>query len=109
MADWKAEQDRKAAADTAAQRKEGLWGGSYDQGGRLTASDRRAMPAREFALPGHGAGPKGRGAGAYPIDTAGRARSALSRGAANASPGEFAEIRRKVSKKYPHMQVKGEC
>jgi hypothetical protein len=63
------------------------------------------MPSKEFALPGHGEGPKGRGAGAYPIDTKNRARNALARGAQHASPSELATIRRKVKAKYPDIDV----
>ncbi len=73
-------------------------------GGRLSASNRNALPASDFALPGHGAGKNGKGHGAYPIDTPGRARAALSRGAANASPAEQATIRRKVHEKYPSIE-----
>ncbi len=73
-------------------------------GGRLSAASRNALPASDFALPGHGAGKNGKGHGAYPIDTPGRARAALSRGAANASPAEQATIRRKVHEKYPSIE-----
>jgi hypothetical protein len=65
------------------------------------------MPGTEFALPGHGEGPGGRGAGAYPIDTEGRARNALARGAQHASPSELATIKRKVHAKYPGIEVGG--
>ena len=74
----------------------------------LSAKKRREMPSSEFALPGRGEGPGGKGSGAYPIDTEGRARAALSRGAANASPAEQATIRRKVHERYPDMAVSGE-
>jgi hypothetical protein len=77
------------------------------RGGRLSASERRAMPSGEFALPGHGEGPKGRGAGAYPIDTEGRARNALARGAQHASSAELATIKRKVHAKYPGIEIGG--
>lgn len=69
----------------------------------ITAAGRRALPSSDFALPGKGTGPEGKGSGSYPIDTPGRARSALSRASANASPAEQATIRRKVSAKYPGM------
>lgn len=71
----------------------------------LSAKKRRSMPDSEFALPGHGEGKGGKGSGAYPIDTPGRARAALSRGAANASPAEQAEIKRKVHAKYPSIKI----
>lgn len=73
----------------------------------LSASERRTLPSKDFALPGKGKGPEGKGSGAYPIDTPGRARSALSRGAANASPSEDAEIKRKVHAQYPNMKISG--
>lgn len=71
----------------------------------LSAAKRRSMPASQFALPGKGEGPGGKGAGAYLIDTAARARNALSRGAQHASPSELATIRRKVKAKYPGIKV----
>lgn len=75
------------------------------RGGHINAAQRRALPSKDFALPGKGNGPEGKGSGSYPIDTEGRARSALSRGAANASPGELATIKRKVRAKYPEIEV----
>jgi len=71
----------------------------------LSAAKRRSMPSSEFALPGKGEGPGGKGAGAYPIDTAARARNALARGAQHASPGELATIKRKVKSRYPGIKV----
>lgn len=56
-----------------------------------------------FALPGAGPG----GKDAYPIDTPGRARNALSRGAENATPSQQATIKRKVKAKYPGIAVGG--
>ena len=73
----------------------------------LTTKQRNRLPASDFALPGRGSGKKGRGPGSYPIDTAGRARAALSRGAANASPTEDAKIKRAVARKYPEIKQKG--
>ena len=74
-------------------------------GGTLSAKERQAMPKSSFALPGRGEGPKGAGSGSYPIDTEGRARSALSRGAQHASSGELATIKRRVREKYPEIDV----
>ena len=73
----------------------------------LNMKEREKLPKRDFALPGRGRGKEGKGSGSYPIDTPGRARAALSRGAANASPAEDAEIKRKVARKYPEMKVAG--
>lgn len=75
-------------------------------GGHISAARRQALPKSDFALPGQGSGPKGAGSGAYPIDTPGRARAALSRGASNATPAQDATIRRRVASKYPDMAVK---
>ena len=74
----------------------------------LTAKARQDMPRSDFALPGKGEGKKGAGSGSYPIPDEGHARAALSRGAANASPSELAEIKRKVHEKFPDMKIGGE-
>jgi hypothetical protein len=75
---------------------------------KLTAKSRRALPSGDFALPGKGEGPEGKGSGAYPIDTEARARNALARGAQHASPGELAQIKRRVAAKYPDITIGGE-
>lgn len=71
----------------------------------LNAAARRRLPSSDFALPGQGKGPQGKGSGSYPIDTIGRARDALSRGSANASPEQLAAIKRKVHDKYPSIKI----
>ena len=63
----------------------------------------KAIPKGDFALPGAGPG----GKDAYPVDTAGRARSALSRVAANGTPAEQAKVKAAVRAKYPSVQVDG--
>lgn len=73
----------------------------------ITMKEREKLPSRDFALPGKGTGRGGKGPGSYPIDTKGRARSALSRGAQHASPAEQATIKRKVKAKYPGIAVNG--
>jgi len=75
------------------------------RGGHLSAGQRRALPSSDFALPGKGEGPEGKGSGSYPIPDEGHAKSALSRGKHNASPGELATIKRKVKAKFPGMDV----
>ena len=70
---------------------------------KITTARRKALPSSDFALPGKGEGPQGKGAGSYPVDTIGRARNALARGAQHASPGELATIKRKVHSKYPSI------
>lgn len=66
-------------------------------GHHITAAQRHRLPSSEFGLPAKEG---------YPIDTPGRARSALSRASANASPAEQAEIRRKVHARYPSIGKK---
>lgn len=78
----------------------------YAAGGRLTAHERQEMPRGDFALPGRGAGPKGAGAGSYPIPDESHARNALSRVSANGSSAEKAAVRRKVHEKYPGIGEK---
>lgn len=73
----------------------------------LKMKAREKLPSKDFALPGKGTGKAGKGPGSYPIDTAGRARNALSRGAQNASPAQQAEIKKKVAAKYPSIKVGG--
>lgn len=73
----------------------------------ITAAERRAVPKSKMGLPGKGKGPKGVGPGDYPLDTAKRARSALSRIAAHGDSSEKATIRRKVKKLYPGIKVAG--
>ena len=73
------------------------------KGKHLTAHERQGLPRSDFALPGKGEGPKGAGSGSYPIPDRAHARAALSRAAANATPTERAEIRRKVQEKFPDI------
>jgi hypothetical protein len=67
----------------------------------LSAKQRNTLPAKSFALPGKGAGPKGKGSGSYPIPDASHARNALARVAQHGSPAEKAKVRAKVRAKYP--------
>jgi hypothetical protein len=73
----------------------------FKAGGHITTAQRKALPSGDFALPGKGKGAGGKGPGSYPIDTPGRARNALARGAQHASSSELATIKRKVHAKYP--------
>lgn len=73
------------------------------RGGRLTAHQRQVMPSSEFALPGKGSGPSGKGSGAYPINDPQHARSALSRVSANGSSEEQKKVREAVHRRYPGM------
>ena len=67
----------------------------------LTAGERQSLPKSDFALPGRGAGPKGAGAGSYPIPNASHARSALSLVSRYGSSAEKAKVRAKVHSKFP--------
>jgi hypothetical protein len=60
----------------------------------LTAARRNKLPASTFAGPDR----------SYPIDTANRARDALSRASANAGPALKAQIRAKVHRKFPGIK-----
>jgi hypothetical protein len=73
----------------------------------MKMAQREKLPLKDFGLPGRGSGKGGKGPGSYPIDTAGRARSALSRASANASPAQQAEIKKKVKAKFPAIAVGG--
>lgn len=74
--------------------------------GKLDAKERQAMPRSDFALPGKGEGPKGAGAGSYPIPNASHARNALARVAQHGSPEQKKEVRAKVHAKYPGIGEK---
>ena len=77
--------------------------GWMKKGDHLSTEQRNRMPSSEFALPGRGDWPKGKGSGSYPIENRSHAVAALSRASANASPSEQATIRRKVASKYPGL------
>lgn len=72
-------------------------------GGRLTAADRRGLPSSDFALPGHGEGPKGKGSGSYPIPDESHARNALARVSQHGSPAEQRTVRAAVHRKFPDI------
>lgn len=73
------------------------------RGGKLTAHQRQSLPKSDFALPGHGTGPKGAGSGSYPIPDEPHARNALARVSQHGSSAEKAEVRAKVHAKYPDI------
>lgn len=73
----------------------------------LTTRERNRMPAKDFALPGKGKGPSGKGAGAYPIEDKSHARNALARVAQHGTPAEKATVRKKVESKFPGIAVGG--
>lgn len=73
------------------------------KGEHLTASERQTMPKSDFALPGKGDGPKGAGAGSYPINDRAHAANALSRVSQFGSSSEKAKVRAAVHRKFPGM------
>ena len=74
----------------------------------LNAAERRALPNKDFALPGKGEGPEGKQRGAYPINDKKHARAALAMAAAHASPEKEAKVKAAVKKKYPGIEVQSE-
>lgn len=66
------------------------------KGGKLSASERHALPSADFALPGE----------RYPINDANHARAALSRVSQNGSPAEKSRVRGAVHRKFPTIGSK---
>ena len=74
----------------------------------LNAAERRALPDKDFALPGKGKGPEGKQAGSYPIPDKKHALSALSLVSQHGTPEEKEKVRAKVKKKFPDIDVSEE-
>ena len=72
-------------------------------GAKLNAAARKKLPSSDFALPGKGKGPGGKGAGSYPINDKEHARKALQLMGRGASPSEKATIRAKVKARFPEI------
>ena len=70
----------------------------------LNAAERRALPDKEFALPGKGKGPEGKQAGSYPIPDKTHARMALAMVAKHGTPEKKAKVRAAVAKKFPGIK-----
>ena len=70
----------------------------------LNAAERRALPDKEFALPGKGKGPEGKQAGSYPIPDKNHARMALAMVAKHGTAAKKAKVRAAVAKKFPGIQ-----
>jgi hypothetical protein len=68
---------------------------------KLSAWKRKKMPSSQFALPGKGEGPSGKGSGSYPIPDASHARNALARVSQHGTPAEKATVRAKVHARFP--------
>ena len=73
----------------------------------LRMAQRKALPKSDFALPGRGEGPSGKGAGSYPIPDASHARNALARVSQHGTSEEKAIVRRKVKAKFPGISQGG--
>ena len=71
----------------------------------LNAAERRALPDKDFALPGKGKGPEGKQAGSYPIPDKSHARLALAMVAKHGSSAEKAKVRAAVEKKFPGIKI----
>jgi len=67
---------------------------------------REKLPAKDFALPGRGEGPKGKGSGSYPIPNASHARNALARVSQHGTAAEKATVRAAVKRKFPSIDKK---
>jgi hypothetical protein len=70
----------------------------------LNAAERRALPDKDFALPGKGKGPEGKQAGSYPIPDKNHARMALAMVAKHGTPEKKEKVRAAVAKKFPGIQ-----
>lgn len=62
---------------------------------KLSAKKRNRMKSKSFALPGKRA---------YPIPDKAHARNALARVAQHGTPAEKAQVRAKVTKKFPSLK-----
>lgn len=82
------------------------WTPKKTASGGLTAASRKALPKSDFALPGKGKGPEGKGPGSYPIEDKSHARNALARVSQHGTPAEKAEVRAKVHRKFPEIGKK---
>jgi hypothetical protein len=73
---------------------------------KLSTAQRKKLPKSQFALPGKGKGPEGKGAGSYPINNPSHARNALARVAQHGTAAEKKTVRAKVHAKYPSIGKK---
>jgi len=71
----------------------------------VSKAKRESLDKSEFGLPSKAKGESKGKPGNYPIDTPGRARSALSRVSQHGTASEKATVRRRVAKKYPSIDV----
>ena len=69
----------------------------------LSGKQRKRLKPSQFALPGKGEGPAGKGAGSYPIPDESHARNALARVAQHGTPQEKKQVRAAVARKFPNI------
>lgn len=72
----------------------------------LTMAKRKRLSSSQFALPGKGEGPGGKGAGSYPIPDPGHARNALARVSQHGTPEQKRKVRARVRAKFPSIRQK---
>src|SRR5215510_9484721 len=77
--------------------------GGVGVGGVLSGAQRQRLRPSQFALPGRGTDPGGKGSGSYPIPDASHARNALSRVSQHGTPAEQATVKAKVKAKFPNI------
>jgi len=70
---------------------------------QLSNKKRQSLKSSQFALPGKGEGPSGKGSGSYPIPDASHARNALARVAQHGTAQEKAQVRARVKAKFPNI------
>jgi len=71
----------------------------------ISKAKRESLPKSDFGVPSKAKGEAKGEPGNYPIDTEKRARNALSRVSQHGTSAEKASVRRRVSKKYPDIEV----
>lgn len=76
-------------------------GGEDKPMARLSMGQRKKLKSSQFALPGKGQGPSGKGAGSYPIPDQSHARNALARVSQHGTAQEKATVKAKVRAKFP--------
>lgn len=68
--------------------------------GELSSEQRARLRRSEFAIPD-----KAPGSGSYPIPDEAHARDALARVAQHGTPGEQAQVRAAVKRRFPDIEV----
>lgn len=72
----------------------------------VSARKRESLKSSEFGVPSKAkTSEQKKQSGNYPIDTPARARNALARVSQHGTPAEKAQVRARVAKKYPDIEV----